>query len=74
MHQREVSPMSNYEEHLNCGICVEPLDSQNRSQQDPAVHAKCWTVAHQQPRGWRRSFLDGPVALTRRAEGDTTHG
>ena len=69
-----MSQMSGYEEHHNCGICVEPLDPQSRSQQDPTVHAKCWNVAHQQPRGWRRSFLTGAGALMRRAEGENTHG
>ena len=63
-----------YEEHLNCRICVEPLAWQDRSPEEPSVHEKCWNVAHQQPRGWRRSFLDGRGALTHRAEGESTHG
>jgi len=63
-----------YEEHATCGICVEPLDAQSRSQQDPGVHAKCWNVTHEQPRGWRRSFLDTRGALTHGAESETTHG
>ena len=63
-----------YDEHLNCGICVEPLAWESRSQDDPAVHAKCWDTAHQQPRGWRRSFLDARGALPHRAEGEKAHG
>jgi len=69
-----MKPGHEYEEHLTCGICVEPLDAQNRSHSNPAVHSKCWSVAHDRPRGRRRSFLDGHAALARRAESETTHG
>jgi hypothetical protein len=63
-----------YEEHHMCGICVEPLDMLSRSEQNPTVHAKCWNVTRQHPRGLRRSFLEGPGALTHRAEGEKAHG
>ena len=63
-----MKPGHEYEEHLTCGICVEPLDAQNRSHSNPAVHSKCWSVAHDRPRGRRRSFLDGHAARFRSSE------